>query len=302
MNGDHTDLASLIRAGREAGLDRLDAELLIGSVLCIDRARILARPEHCPTLSQRRMILELFELRSRGIPFAHLVGRQGFMELDLEVTPDVLVPRPETELLVEMTLEVLGTEPRRIADLGTGSGAIALALARVRPRWSLVAVDRSPAALEIARRNALATGLDRQVRLMESDWYAGLGVDDLPLDAIVSNPPYVKRDDPDLAEDVARHEPELALISGDDGLDALRLLIAGAPSRLCQGGWILVEHGFDQGEAVRERMRAAGLEDIETRTDLAGHPRATRARTPDAPEPEPRKPESREPGSRKREA
>lgn len=287
MTVDETDLASLVRAGRQAGLDRLDAELLICSALGIDRARVLTRPEHCPTPEQRRRIRELFELRSQGVPFAHLVGRQGFRELELEVTADVLIPRPETELLVEMTLEALDAGPRRIADMGTGSGAIALALASARPEWSLIATDRSTAALEVALRNARATGLERQVRMIKSDWYSGLDSSHLPLDAIVSNPPYVKRQDPDLSDDVARHEPELALISGEDGLDALRVLIAGAPSRLCQGGRLLVEHGFDQGEAVRELMRAAGLAGIETRFDLAGHPRVTRAHTPEPPKPEP---------------
>lgn len=280
MARDATDLAGLVRAGREAGLDRLDAELLICSALSIDRARILAHPDQVPTDEQRRTILDLFERRSRGVPFAHLVGRQGFRELDLEVTPDVLIPRPETELLIEMTLEVLDAGPKRVADLGTGSGAIALALASARPPWELIASDRSRAALRIARRNAVAAGLDRQVRFAESDWYADLDAHQSPLDAIVSNPPYVKRDDPDLAEDVARHEPETALVSGNDGLDALRVIVSGAPSLLRQDGWLLVEHGFDQGDAVRTLMRDAGFTAIETRGDLAGHPRATRGRMP----------------------
>jgi release factor glutamine methyltransferase len=279
MTPDATDLAGLVRAGREAGLDRLDAELLIVSVLGFGRARILAHPEHAPTGDQRQRILELFEHRIRGVPFAQLVGRQGFRELDLEVTADVLIPRPETELVIEMTLEVLDAGPQRLADLGTGSGAIALALANARPEWRLIATDRSPAALEVARRNVSATGLGRQVRLIESDWYTDLDASDMPLDTIVSNPPYVKRHDPELSEDVARHEPALALISGDDGLDALRTLVAGAPSRLRQGGWLLVEHGFDQGAGVRDLMHTAGMTAIETRSDLAGHPRATRART-----------------------
>lgn len=282
MTADRVDLASLVRTARGAGIDRLDAELLIGSVLGIDRAWILARPDHSPTAEQRRRIIDLLDQRGRGVPFAQLTGRQGFRDLDLEVTADVLIPRPETELLVEMTLEVLDAGSQRVADLGTGSGAIALALAQARPEWSLIAVDRSPAALKVARRNTRAAGLDRQVRIIESDWYDDLDPRHFPLDAIVSNPPYVKRNDPDLADDVARHEPELALFSGDDGLDALRILVAGAPSRLRPAGWLLVEHGFDQGKAVRDLMRTAGLTEIETQRDLAGHPRTTRARTPAA--------------------
>lgn len=280
MIPDAVDLAGLVRTARDAGIDRLDAELLICSVLHIDRARIFARPDHVPTAEQRRVIIDLLDQRARGIPFAYLVGHQGFRDLDLEVTTDVLIPRPETELLVDMTLEVLDAGPQRVADLGTGSGAIALALIHARPDCSLLAVDRSPAALEVARRNIRATHLSRQIQTIESDWYADIGSRHLPLDAIVSNPPYVKRKDPDLAQDVALHEPELALISGDDGLDALRTIISGAPSRLRQGGWLLVEHGFDQSGTVRELMRTAGLTEIGTQRDLAGHPRATRARKP----------------------
>ena len=280
MIPDAVDLAGLLRNAQEAGIDRLDAELLICNALHIDRARIFTRPGHVPAVKQRRVIIDLLEQRARGIPFAYLVGRQGFRDLDLEVTTDVLIPRPETELLVDMTLGVLDAGPQRVADLGTGSGAIALALIHARPDCSLLAVDRSPAALEVARRNIHATHLSRQIETIESDWYANIGSWHLPLDAIVSNPPYVKRNDPDLAQDVALHEPELALISGDDGLEALRIIISGAPSRLRQGGWLLVEHGFDQSGTVRELMGTAGLTDIETQRDLAGHPRATRARKP----------------------
>jgi len=206
------------------------------------------------------------------------VGRQGFRELDLEVTADVLIPRPETELVIEMTLEVLDAGPQRLADLGTGSGAIALALANARPEWRLIATDRSPAALEVARRNVSATGLGSQVRLIESDWYTGLDASDMPLDTIVSNPPYVAANDPHLEHGDIRFEPEIALASSPDGLWHLRALVESARSKLSDDGWLLLEHGYDQAAAVRELFRVNGYENIESRRDLAGIERVTGGR------------------------
>jgi release factor glutamine methyltransferase len=209
--------------------------------------------------------------RLAGEPVAYLTGRREFWSLDLEVTPDVLVPRPETELLVERALAVLaGVQAPAVLDLGTGSGAIALAIASTRPDAAVTATDASPAALAVAERNARRLGISN-VSFRAGDWYAAL--DRGRFDVILSNPPYVAAGDPALA--ALAHEPLRALVAGPDGLAALAAVAAGARERLRPGGWLLVEHGAGQGAAVRDLLTRAGLASVATRADLAGHERAS---------------------------
>lgn len=198
---------------------------------------------------------------------AYLTGKRAFWTLELKVSPDVLIPRPETELLVELALEKIPQDrPWRIADLGTGSGAIALAIASERPACEILASDLSKAALQIARENAQALALG------SVSFYQGSWLEPLPgnFQLIVSNPPYVDRDDPHLTRGDCRFEPILALSPGSDGLEAIRHICAHATSRLDPGGWLLLEHGSEQANAVREQFRLAGFDSISTRADLAG--------------------------------
>lgn len=258
---------------------RLDAELLLAHVLDLPRASVVARDERELTPEEQGGFEQLLARRLAGEPLAYLTGEKEFWSLTLEVTRDVLVPRPETELLVEWALELpsFGHKPRTsVLDVGTGSGAIALAIARERPEAEVIATDVSPAALAVARANARRLGLP--VRFAQGAYFAPLGVREpgAALDIIVSNPPYVAEGDPHLAD--LRYEPKLALTSGRDGLDALRTIVGEARAHLNPGGWLLVEHGGQQGAAVRELFEAAGFAAIETRRDLAGLERATGGR------------------------
>lgn len=248
---------------------RLDAELLLAHVLDAPRATVIARDDRVLTPEEQGDFERLLARRVAGEPLAYLTGTREFWSLELEVTKDVLVPRPETELLVEWGAALGGAA---ILDLGTGSGAIALALARERPQARVAAVERSAAALAVARRNAAAHGL--AVEFLEGRWFEPLA--GRRFDLIVSNPPYVAEDDPHLAD--LRFEPRLALTAGADGLEALREIVAGARAHLNAGGWLLVEHGAAQGAAVRELFARAGFAGVETRRDLAGHERATGGR------------------------
>jgi release factor glutamine methyltransferase len=216
--------------------------------------------------------------RVAGEPVAYLTGRRGFWSFDLTVTPATLIPRVETELLVELALARLprDREPR-IADLGTGSGAIALALAHERPRARVVATDASDAALAVARDNAIALGIDN-IDLRRGDWLAALSGE--RFDLIASNPPYIASDDPHLGVGDLRHEPAAALASGCDGLDAIRVIVRDAPAHLVTDGWLLLEHGLEQGRAVRDLLHAAGFVDVATEHDLEGRDRVTLGRMP----------------------
>jgi release factor glutamine methyltransferase len=263
---------------------RLDAELLLAHVLDIARSAVVARDERVLTPEEQGDFEQLLARRLAGEPLAYLTGTKEFWSLELEVSPDVLVPRPETELLVEWALS---SPPRKrgpglsVLDVGTGSGAIALALAKELPEACILATDVSAAALQVARANAQRLRISN-VRFIESDLFEKLdsrlrGNDD-GFDLIVSNPPYVADNDPHLAD--LKFEPLRALTSGADGLDALRALIAGAPAYLRRDGWLLVEHGAAQGAAVRALFKDAGFSGIETRRDLAGLERATAGRAP----------------------
>ncbi len=267
-------VAEVLKAARELGLDRFDAELLLTECCGLTRSQIVSRPETGLTADMAQRYLDWVRRRASGEPVAYITGHKGFMDVELEVTPAVLIPRPETELLVTTALE-LGADHAQVVDLGTGSGAIALALAVARPGWHIVATDLSPAALEVARRNMRRIAPDR-VEMILSDWFEALG--SMTFDLIVANPPYIAPGDQDLAEDVAQYEPAEALFAGQDGQDALAELAQAAPKRLRRGGWILLEHGHRQGAGVRRMLARAQLEAIRTLTDAAHLERVTIAR------------------------
>ena len=277
-----TSGGALVNAATLLGT-RLDAELLLAHVLDVTRAGVVARDDRVLTPEELGDFERLLARRVAGEPLAYLTGVKEFWSLELEVTPDVLVPRPETELLVEWFLSFPRKRESSVLDLGTGSGAIALAIANERPDARVTASDVSHAALRVASANASRLGI-RNVTFLQGDLFKAL--DSRPstalrtgvrgndaFDLIVSNPPYVAEGDPHLAE--LKYEPAAALIAGADGLDALRAIGAGAPAQLRAGGWLLVEHGAAQGAAVRELMARAGFTGVETRRDLAGHERAT---------------------------
>jgi release factor glutamine methyltransferase len=252
---------------------RLDAELLLAHALGVSRARLYAWPEHAPDPAERDAFERLVAARARGEPLAYLTGRREFWSLDLAVTPDVLIPRHDTELLVELALERIPRQRAlRIADLGTGSGAVALAIARERPLACVTATDASAAALDVARRNAERLGIGN-VAFAAGDWYAAVG--DARFDLIVSNPPYIAADDAHLGEGDLRFEPASALASGPDGLDAIRSIVGGASAHLTNGGALLLEHGFDQSLPVRALLEAAGFDGVASVRDTAGHERVT---------------------------
>ena len=252
---------------------RLAAELLLAHALGVTRARLYAWPEHEPDPAQRDAFERLVAARASGEPIAYLTGHREFWSLDLAVTPDVLIPRHETELLVELALERIPRErAMRVADLGTGSGAIALAIARERPLARVTATDASAPALDVARHNAERLGIGNVV-FAAGDWFAAVG--GVHFDLIVSNPPYIAAGDAHLAEGDLRFEPKSALASGPDGLEAIRQIITGAPAHLADRGALLLEHGFDQSASVRALLEAAGFEGVASVRDAAGHERVT---------------------------
>ena len=272
--------ASAWGAGRLGG-DGAEAQRLLAAVLGRTRGWLLANEQYALAPDARARYAAWVARRARGEPLAYITGEKEFWSLPLRVTPDVLVPRPETELLVERALALLpalpagGSPPPQVADLGTGSGAIALALAHERPHWRVTATDRSAAALAVARGNAGRLGLER-VRFLQGEWLAPLVGE--RLDLLVSNPPYIAAGDPALGDPALGHEPHGALCSGPDGLEDLRALIAAAPGHLRPGGWLLLEHGASQGEAVCALFASQGWTRVRCHADLAGKPRVSEAR------------------------
>ncbi len=260
-------IARALASSLALGLDRLDAQLLLLHALGKpqdERSWLLAHDRDEMAAADEQRYRQLCARRAAGEPLAYIVGRKEFFGLELRVDPRVLVPRPETETLVEWALELLAGHPApAVIDLGTGSGAIALALKRACPAARVEAVDASPGALEVAVENAHALDLD--VAFRPGSWLTGTAA---RYDLIVSNPPYVAAQDPHLA--ALAHEPLSALASGPDGLADIRAIVGQAPGHLKPGGWLLLEHGWDQAEAVRALLRAAGLAAVTSRRDLAG--------------------------------
>ncbi len=255
--------------------DRFEREVLLTHVLGRNRGFLRAFPDHRLTPAELGRYRCWLSRRARGEPIAYIVGSREFWSLPLSITADVLVPRPETELLVERALPLL--RPGAVVlDLGTGSGAVALALAHERSDCRVVASDISAAALAVAQRNARA--LDLPLQLLQSHWLDALGA---RFDLITSNPPYIAAGDPHLNDPALQHEPRRALVSGVDGLDALRTIIANAPANLVPGGWLLLEHGHDHAAAVRTLLAGVGFCQIASARDLAGLERVTLGRTAD---------------------
>jgi len=277
VSGDFTVAWALDQA-RTREVAMLDARLMLGRLLGRTPTQLIARDEERLGPEAAARWADWLARRAGGEPLAYLLGEKEFHGLMLEVTPDVLVPRPETELLVDWAVELLVSRvaPAALIDLGTGSGAIALAVKRAHPRAAVTATDASAAALGVARRNARRLALE--VDFLETSWW--LGLDGRRFSIAAANPPYIRDGDAALA--ALRHEPRTALTPGGDGLAALREIVAGAPAHLAPGGWLLLEHGFDQAAEVRALLGEAGLEAVETRPDLAGHPRATGGRRPAA--------------------
>jgi release factor glutamine methyltransferase len=257
---------------------RLEAQVLIARGLDVDRVWLIAHDRDVLTVAQQDAVEALISRRVNGEPVAYMLAEREFYGFSFKVTPDVLIPRPDTELLVDAALEHLSRHNSyRILDLGTGSGAIAITLALQRPLSTVLAVDASAEALTIAQENARRLGA-ANVECATGNWYATLDVKNF--DIIVSNPPYIAASDLHLASGDLRFEPRQALASGEDGLNDLRQIIAGAPAHLIEGGWLLLEHGYDQSAAITALLQQHGFEAIRTLQDLAGLDRVSAGRWP----------------------
>ncbi len=259
---------------RSAQIDALEARILLAHALGCTRVQLVIRARDELSPAQEAAATKLFVRRRQGEPIAYLTGEREFFGLNFHVTPDVLIPRHETELLVELALERLPSKGQ-VLDLGTGSGAIAVSIAHVRSDAQVTASDASAAALEVARRNAALNGAS--VRFLLSDWYQDI---DGQFNLIVSNPPYIAAGDPHLSQGDLRFEPASALTDDADGLTDLAAIIDGAPARLQPGGWLLMEHGYDQAATVRALLERAGWPQPQSWRDLAGIERVTGARRP----------------------
>ncbi|MCQ2032115.1 peptide chain release factor N(5)-glutamine methyltransferase [Stutzerimonas zhaodongensis] len=272
-----SSIESLLRAATlpESPSARLDAEWLLAAALGKPTSYLRTWPEReVPADCEARFVADLAR-RRLGEPIAYILGRQGFWCLDLEVAPHTLIPRPDTELLVETALRLLPATPIDVLDLGTGTGAIALALAHDRPNWSVTGVDRIPEAVTLAARNAARLQL-ANARFLESQWFSALGGQRYAM--IASNPPYVRACDPHLRQGDLRFEPGSALVAGEDGLADIRQIVSSAPDHLSLGGWLLLEHGYDQADDVRRLLATRGFADVHSCKDLGGHERVSLGR------------------------
>jgi len=260
---------------KRSGSAKLDAELLLSAALDKPRSYLYAWPQQRPSTEQVKTFYDFMQRRRAGEPIAYILGKQGFYSLELAVNPHSLIPRADTETLVEAALQRLPDSPLKLLDLGTGSGAIALALAKERPNWQLLGVDKQFAAVMLAEHNRQSLGL-ANVQFVQSDWFAALSGQRFA--AILSNPPYIAENDCHLEQGDVRFEPRTALVAGKDGLNDLRHIIRLAPNYLEANGLLLLEHGWQQAEAVRELLAAAGFVDIESLRDLGGNWRVSLGR------------------------
>lgn len=274
-----TSVAQALAHAQRNGVERVDAQQLLCHLLNCSRSHLFSHADELlnPHLAQRYGAL--CGRLADGEPLAYLLGVQPFRGLDLQVSPAVLVPRPDTEVLVDWALELLtrelsGRPAPQVVDLGTGSGAVALAIKHAMPTAQVTATDASAAALAVAETNS--RGLQLEMTTLVSDWWQALA--DLQFDLVVSNPPYIRGDDPHLRD--LSHEPRLALTPGGDGLDAYRQILGGAGQHVKPGAWVLFEHGWDQAEAVCGLLTLAGLQQVSSRADVAGRPRCSGARWP----------------------
>jgi release factor glutamine methyltransferase len=262
----------LLRSGDDLPTDspRRDTEILLCHCLGKPRAWLYTWPEKEVSPDCAKHFTQLLHRRRTGVPVAYITGEREFWSLPLAVNSTTLIPRPETETLVAWALELPLPDVASVLDLGTGSGAIALAVANERPLWQVIAVDASLQALQVASANAARAGLQR-VSFLQSNWYEAIGEQRFNL--VLANPPYIDGDDPHLALGDVRFEPRSALVSAHGGLADLDLLVTGAPAHLLHGGWLLLEHGFEQADAVRGMLRNVGFHQVSTRRDMAGQER-----------------------------
>lgn len=268
--------ASVHELLRSAGIAPMDARVLLCAALGVDAAHLITHSGRTLTDRQRARYLACVERRRAGEPVAYLTGEREFYSLDFRVTPAVLIPRPETELLVELALERIAADaPRRVLDLATGSGCVSIAIARARPRARVVATEIDRAALEVARANARRHAAGN-VEFVESDWFGTLGA--ARFDVIVANPPYLAEGDPHLDEGDLRFEPRRALVAGPSGLECIGPIVARAHAHLVSGGWLLFEHGHDQATRCRELLARIGFEAVASWRDLAGIERVSGGR------------------------
>ncbi|MCW8975031.1 MAG: peptide chain release factor N(5)-glutamine methyltransferase [Sedimenticola sp.] len=275
----YTIATSLSHATKSTGISRLEAEILLAHALNKNRSYLYAWSEQLLSIEQEQSFLEYLRRHNQGEPLAYITGIKEFWSLTLKVTPDTLIPRPETELMVERALELTREiiHPT-IADLGTGSGAIAAALASELPNCSIMATDFSVQTLAVAQFNFKKLGLNN-IQTGIGSWFRALPAGEA-FDLILSNPPYVAENDPHLLEDGLPREPAAALTAGKDGLDDIRHLIKSAPDHLVTEGWLLLEHGYDQGQAVRQLFAESGYREITTHMDLEQRERLTEGRRP----------------------
>ena len=270
------DVRSMLVAATQQLGERVDAELLLLHVVKQPRSWLFTHADDVPGMDVQTAYAALVGRRAAGEPVAYITGQRGFWSLDLEVTPATLIPRPETELLVELALQRLLVDAAcSVADLGTGSGAIALAIARERPHAQVIATDASAAAIVVAQRNAQRHAIGN-VAFVHGDWLAPLAGQ--CFDLIVSNPPYIEAADPHLAQGDLRHEPVSALVSGTDGMDDIRRIVRDSRAHLHPDGWLLFEHGWKQGDAARALLQVTGFADAFTAQDLEGRDRVSGGR------------------------